>query len=130
MTTTRSRLWIAGAGPETDEKGNPVGLVYFGCARRGLKPFHKRCELGNLGRSAVRYAAATEALLILATCLEHQMPGVRRHCPGRLGFQYDFDATILSIAELPVKFRTLFKSACMSHDERGVDLTINDAIEQ
>ena len=58
------------AGPETDEKGNPVGLVYFGCARRGLKPFHKRCEFGNLGRSAVRYAAATEALLILAACLK------------------------------------------------------------
>jgi nicotinamide-nucleotide amidase len=62
------------AGPETDEKGNPVGLVYIGCARRGLKPFHKRCEFGDLGRSAVRYAAAMEALLILAACLEHQGP--------------------------------------------------------
>jgi nicotinamide-nucleotide amidase len=52
-------------GPDTDEKGNPVGLVYFGCARRDAKTSSERREFGDLGRSAIRYAAATEALAIL-----------------------------------------------------------------
>jgi len=55
------------AGPETDEKGNPVGLVYFGCARRDAKTTSEKREFGDLGRSAIRYAAANEALSILET---------------------------------------------------------------
>lgn len=35
------------AGPDTDEKGNPVGRVYFGCARRGAATFNKRCDFGE-----------------------------------------------------------------------------------
>src|SRR6185312_16393146 len=50
------------AGPNPDEKGNPVGLVYFGCARRGQASFHEKREFGNQGRSAIRCAAAAEAL--------------------------------------------------------------------
>jgi nicotinamide-nucleotide amidase len=56
------------AGPETDEKGNPVGLVYFGCARRGQQTFHKRVDYCDMGRSAVRYAAAMEALTLVSRC--------------------------------------------------------------
>jgi nicotinamide-nucleotide amidase len=56
------------AGPEPDEQGNPVGLVYFGCARRGELSFHRKKEFGDRGRSAVRYAAAEEALAIVQGC--------------------------------------------------------------
>jgi nicotinamide-nucleotide amidase len=56
------------AGPEPDEQGNPVGLVYFGFARRGEPSFHRKKEFGDRGRSAVRYAAAQEALAIVQGC--------------------------------------------------------------
>jgi nicotinamide-nucleotide amidase len=55
-------------GPEPDEQGNPVGLVYLGCARRGEPSFHRKKEFGDQGRSAVRYAAAEEALAIVQGC--------------------------------------------------------------
>jgi nicotinamide-nucleotide amidase len=57
------------AGPEPDEQGNPVGLVYFGCARRGAMSFHERREFGDRGRSAIRYAAAAEGLAIVQRCV-------------------------------------------------------------
>jgi nicotinamide-nucleotide amidase len=57
------------AGPEPDEKGNPVGLVYFGCARRGAASFHEKKEFGNQSRSAIRRAAAAEALMIIQRCI-------------------------------------------------------------
>lgn len=56
------------AGPEPDEQGNPVGLVYLGCACRGKPSFHQKKEFGERGRSAVRYAAAAEALAIVQRC--------------------------------------------------------------
>ena len=56
------------AGPEPDEQRNPVGLVYFGCARRGEPSFHRKRDFGDRGRSAVRYAAAEEALAIVRGC--------------------------------------------------------------
>ena len=57
------------AGPEPDEKGNPVGLVYFGCARRSALSFDEKREFGDRGRSAIRYAAAAEALAIVERCV-------------------------------------------------------------
>ena len=60
------------AGPEPDEKGNPVGLVFFGCARRGKASFHEKREFGHQGRSAIRCAAATEALAIMKRCASEQ----------------------------------------------------------
>jgi nicotinamide-nucleotide amidase len=57
------------AGPDTDEKGTPVGRVYFGCARRGAATFNKKCDFGERPRSAVRHAAAMEALIMLTSCL-------------------------------------------------------------
>jgi nicotinamide-nucleotide amidase len=56
------------AGPDPDEKGNPVGLVYFGCARRGAMSFHEKRQFGDRGRSTIRYAAAAEAMSILEQC--------------------------------------------------------------
>jgi nicotinamide-nucleotide amidase len=56
------------AGPEPDEKGNAVGLVYFGCVRRGRASFHEKREFGDRGRAAVRRAAALEALAIMRRC--------------------------------------------------------------
>jgi nicotinamide-nucleotide amidase len=54
------------AGPEPDERGNPVGLVYFACARKGGKCVSLKREFGDSGRSHVRYAAASEALALIA----------------------------------------------------------------
>jgi len=56
------------AGPEPDKQGTPVGLVYFGCVRRGKPSFHRKKEFGDLGRSAVRYSAAEEALALIQGC--------------------------------------------------------------
>ena len=58
------------AGPDTDEKGNPVGCVFFGCARRGSMTVSEKRKFGNIGRSAVLRAATSEALSILQACAE------------------------------------------------------------
>jgi nicotinamide-nucleotide amidase len=50
------------AGPEPDERGNPVGLVHLACARKGGKCVGVKREFGDIGRSRIRYAAAAEAL--------------------------------------------------------------------
>jgi nicotinamide-nucleotide amidase len=54
------------AGPEPDERGNPVGLVYFASARKAGKCLGLRREFGDIGRSHVRYGAASEALRLIA----------------------------------------------------------------
>lgn len=53
------------AGPEPDDRGNPVGLVYFACARKNGKCLGVKHEFGDIGRSRVRYAAAAEALALI-----------------------------------------------------------------
>jgi nicotinamide-nucleotide amidase len=53
------------AGPEPDERGNPVGPVYFACTRKAGKCVGVKRESGDIGRSRVRYAAASEALALL-----------------------------------------------------------------
>jgi len=53
------------AGPDTDEKGNPVGLIYVSGARTGMKTSCLRRNLGDIGRSAIRRAAAESALDLL-----------------------------------------------------------------
>ena len=57
------------AGPEADEKGNPIGRVYFGCARRGRRTFHRKVEFGDLGRSLVRREAAMKAMALVVNCV-------------------------------------------------------------
>jgi nicotinamide-nucleotide amidase len=72
LTGSRADIAIAVtgvAGPEPDEKNNPIGLVYFGCARRERPTFHQKMEFGDRGRSAVRYAATEEALAIVQRCV-------------------------------------------------------------
>ena len=54
------------AGPEPDERGNPVGLVYLACASKSGKCLGVKREFGDIGRSRVRYAAASEALALIA----------------------------------------------------------------
>jgi nicotinamide-nucleotide amidase len=54
------------AGPERDEDGNPVGLVYLACSRRGRETVCLERNFGDIGRSRIRYRAAVEALALLA----------------------------------------------------------------
>jgi nicotinamide-nucleotide amidase len=54
------------AGPERDEDGNPVGLVYLACVRRGGDSVCVKQNFGDIGRSKIRYRAASEALTLLA----------------------------------------------------------------
>lgn len=50
---------VAGPGGGSAEK--PVGLVHLATARRGAATQHRRCEFGDLSRSAVREAAVAVA---------------------------------------------------------------------
>jgi nicotinamide-nucleotide amidase len=54
------------AGPDKDEDGNPVGLVYLACARNGASTACIERQFGKQGRSRIRYLAAAEALNLLA----------------------------------------------------------------
>jgi nicotinamide-nucleotide amidase len=54
---------IAGPGGGTPDK--PVGLVHFASLRRGGETRHRRHAFQDLGRSAIRLAAAREALMML-----------------------------------------------------------------
>jgi nicotinamide-nucleotide amidase len=53
------------AGPDPDERGNPVGLVYFACTRRGRPCNNFERRFGNIGRSRVRYEATCEGLRLI-----------------------------------------------------------------
>ena len=53
------------AGPGGGTAGKPVGLVHFASLRRGGEMRHARHLFPDLGRSAVRLAAAREALVML-----------------------------------------------------------------
>ncbi|ALK09695.1 Nicotinamide-nucleotide amidohydrolase PncC [Blastochloris viridis] len=54
---------IAGPGGGSDEK--PVGLVHFAAAKRGGRRLHHEERFGDIGRAAVRHAAAAVALAML-----------------------------------------------------------------
>ncbi len=54
------------AGPDPDERGNPVGLVYLACARRGQECFGMKRTYGDIGRSCIRYATTVDALSMIA----------------------------------------------------------------
>jgi nicotinamide-nucleotide amidase len=53
------------AGPDKDEDGNPVGLVFLACARKGEDAVCIEKRFGDQGRSRIRYLAAAEALSLL-----------------------------------------------------------------
>ena len=42
-----------------------MGLVYFACTRKGGKCVGVKREFGDIGRSRIRYAAASEALALI-----------------------------------------------------------------
>jgi nicotinamide-nucleotide amidase len=50
------------AGPDKDEDGNPVGLVYFAVARKALPSLVFERRYGDIGRDAVRERAMIDAL--------------------------------------------------------------------
>ena len=58
------------AGPEPDERGNPVGLVYLAGARRGEQCLGIAREYGDIGRSRIRYEATAEALTLITHLAE------------------------------------------------------------
>ena len=53
------------AGPER-ERGNSVGLVYLACARKAGTCVGVKREFGDIGRSRIRYKAASDALGLIA----------------------------------------------------------------
>jgi nicotinamide-nucleotide amidase len=54
------------AGPEPDERGNPVGLMFFGCSGRGRATKIVRKDFGKQDRGTLRYKAAETAFELLA----------------------------------------------------------------
>lgn len=49
-------------GPDSDEKGNPVGLVYVAAGRRGGDTVYVKRNFGDQDRARIRTRAAEEAL--------------------------------------------------------------------
>ena len=64
------------AGPDGGTAEKPVGLVWFGAARRGDAPQTLERRFGPLGRTAIRLAAVETALELLEQESAHA--GVRR----------------------------------------------------
>ena len=68
------------AGPDADERGNPVGLVYVGLASpEGT--FCRKLELGNRRRDRIQDLSANHAFDMLRRCLTG-LP-VEQAGPGR-----------------------------------------------
>jgi len=56
------------AGPEPDEDGNPVGLVYMAAARRNGPTLHEEHHFADRGRGSVLYQTIMAALDLLERC--------------------------------------------------------------
>ena len=54
-------------GPNCDEDGNPVGLVFICCAGRGKKPVTVRKSYGRQSHDQLRRKAVLDALKLLTT---------------------------------------------------------------
>ena len=57
------------AGPDGGSVEKPVGLVWFGCARRGGATVAREERFGAIGRGAVRLASVRTALDLLERAL-------------------------------------------------------------
>jgi nicotinamide-nucleotide amidase len=57
------------AGPDGGSAEKPVGLVWFGCARRGAETIARVERFGPIGRAAVRLASVGVALELLESAL-------------------------------------------------------------
>jgi nicotinamide-nucleotide amidase len=62
------------AGPEPDEDGNPVGLVYVAAAARDGRTRFRRHDFGKRGRDEICSAAMEAALALLKELLTAQLP--------------------------------------------------------
>jgi len=58
------------AGPDGGSAEKPVGLVWFGCARRGAATIAREERFGDIGRSAVRLASVATALELMEATLQ------------------------------------------------------------
>lgn len=56
-------------GPEPDEDGNPVGVVFFGCGKRNGDLRIERKDFGKKPHDALRRAAVLEALALAEACV-------------------------------------------------------------
>ena len=61
------------AGPEPDEDGNPVGLVYVAAARRGAATLQQEYHFGDIGRGEVLYQTVLAALDLLKQCAAYRI---------------------------------------------------------
>lgn len=69
VTGAEAAVSVTGvAGPDSDERGNPVGRVFVGLAMGG-KTFCRHLELGDRSREEIRDIAARHALSLLAEVL-------------------------------------------------------------
>lgn len=57
-------------GPSPDEDGNPVGLVYFCCQKRGRDPVHLRKDYGSRPHDQLRRQTVLNALDIIMSCID------------------------------------------------------------
>jgi nicotinamide-nucleotide amidase len=62
------------AGPEPDEDGNPVGLVYVGAAARDGRSRAARHEFGKQDKAEICAAAMDAALTLLEELMSEQRP--------------------------------------------------------
>ena len=62
------------AGPEPDEDGNPVGLVYVAAAARDGRMKCRRHEFGRRGKEEICSAAMDAALGVVEELLTAQLP--------------------------------------------------------
>jgi len=58
------------AGPDSDEDGNPVGLVCIAVARNGQPSFHLERNYGDVGRETVTARAIEDALAVVIRLVE------------------------------------------------------------
>jgi nicotinamide-nucleotide amidase len=65
------------AGPESDEDGNPVGLVHIAAARRASSTLHQEHRFGDVGRGKVLYQTVMGALDLLERCATDGQDRVR-----------------------------------------------------
>ena len=62
------------AGPEPDEDGNPVGLVFLGAACRDGRKRVVRLEMGEKSKEEICEAAMTAGLDLIGTLLAARVP--------------------------------------------------------
>ncbi len=60
------------AGPGGGSAAKPVGLVHFGCARKGAPTSHVERRFGDIGRTPIRLAALAQAFTLLEEALRHE----------------------------------------------------------